>query len=153
MVCGLVIAVERRWDPVPTLASETRHRWRFQRQGPPRRPSRRSAQNGGHQRVLATKWVWCCQRSLTPWAKKAITRSHAVSVIAAAASTTKADRDASLDDDDLRSSVCYGEADVDRGDQDNRNRVGSGGVEPPKHERCRQVDPAEDDAPEDGCSK
>src|SRR5437868_3907493 len=33
-------------------------------------------QNGGHQRVLATKCVRCCTRSLIPWDTSAITLSH-----------------------------------------------------------------------------
>jgi hypothetical protein len=47
-------------------------------------------QNGGHQRVLATKWVRCCQRSLSPWPARPATRSHGAPVTAAAATTTKA---------------------------------------------------------------
>src|SRR5947209_1974619 len=47
------------------------------------------AQNGGHQRVLATKWLRSCQASLMPWPAYATTRSQAVEVTDAAAITTK----------------------------------------------------------------
>src|SRR3954463_6643994 len=47
-------------------------------------------QNGGHQRVLATKWVRYCQRSLSPWPEGPATSSHGDPVTAAAATTTKA---------------------------------------------------------------
>src|SRR4051794_26112926 len=46
-------------------------------------------QNGGHHRVLATKWVWCCHRSLSPCPTNPTTSSHGVAVIAAAPTTTK----------------------------------------------------------------
>ena len=47
-------------------------------------------QKGGHQRVLATKWVRCCQRSFRPWPTKPATSSHGVPVTAAAPTSTKA---------------------------------------------------------------
>jgi hypothetical protein len=47
------------------------------------------AQNGGHQRVLATKPVRCCHRSLRPWPASPATTSHSGPVTAAAAMTTK----------------------------------------------------------------
>src|SRR5438874_13682605 len=46
-------------------------------------------QNGGHQRVLTTKCVRCCHRSLIPWATSAITPSHG-DLIAKAARMTNA---------------------------------------------------------------
>src|SRR4051794_39053004 len=45
-------------------------------------------QNGGHQRVPATKWLRCCQRSLSPWPARPATSSHGDPVTAAAATTT-----------------------------------------------------------------
>jgi hypothetical protein len=45
-------------------------------------------QNGGHQRVLATNWVRCCQRSLNPWPAKPSTSSQAGPVTPTAARTT-----------------------------------------------------------------
>ena len=45
-------------------------------------------QNGGHQRVLATKWLRCCHRSLTPWPARPATSSHAGPVTPTPATTT-----------------------------------------------------------------
>ena len=42
-------------------------------------------QNGGHHRVLATKWLRCCHRSFNPWPTKPMTISHADPVTPAAA--------------------------------------------------------------------
>src|SRR3954470_1627724 len=47
-------------------------------------------QNGGHQRVPATKWVRCCQRSLRPGPARPATSSHGDPVTATAATTTNA---------------------------------------------------------------
>src|SRR5881394_1916456 len=46
-------------------------------------------QNGGHHRVLATKCVRCCHKSLIPWATSAITPSHG-DLIATVATMTNA---------------------------------------------------------------
>ena len=61
-------------------------------------------QNGGHHRVLATRWVRCCQRSLSPWPAKPATSSHGDPVTVAMATTTSANLTL-LDGDDLHPSV------------------------------------------------
>jgi hypothetical protein len=50
-----------------------------------------AAQNGGHQRVLATNPVRCCHRSFRPWPASPATSSQPDPVTPTAATTTKTD--------------------------------------------------------------
>ena len=71
-------------------------------------------QNGGHQRVLATKWVRCCQRSLSPWPTKPGDQQPRRPGDRRGGDDDERERHAALDRDHLRPSVGDGEADVDR---------------------------------------
>jgi len=58
-------------------------------------------------------------------------------------------RDAALDGDDGRPAVGHREADVDRRDQGQRERVASGRIQPLEAKRRRGLHAAEDDSPQD----
>jgi hypothetical protein len=88
-------------------------------------------QNGGHQRVLATKWVRCCQRSLSPCPARPATSSHGDPLTGGGGHDDEGEGHAALDGDDLRASVGDGEADVDGGDHDEPERVDRRAVQPP----------------------
>ena len=106
-------------------------------------------QKGGHHRVLATKWVRCCQRSFRPWPTKPATSSHGVPVTAAAADENEGERHAALDSDDPHASVGHREPDIDRRDDRQAERVDRRAVEPPEDERRGGLDDADADAPAD----
>ena len=109
-----------------------------------------AAQNGGHQRVLATKWVRCCHQSLSPWPARPITSSHGEPVTPAAATPRTAPATPRLDGDYLPPTVGDSEPDVDERDPDERQRVDGRRIEPPERERRCGLDPTHDDPPPDG---
>src|SRR3954453_17588385 len=105
-------------------------------------------QNGGHHRVLATKWLRCCQRSLSPWPARPATSSHGDPVIAAAATMTNAK--VTL----LSTAMTVGdrEADIDRGDHGQPERVDGRAVQPPEGQWRRRLQQPDDDPPQHGGS-
>ena len=105
-------------------------------------------QNGGHQRVSATNWVRCCQRSLSPWPASAATSSHGDPRDRDRRQDDEAHGHPALDGDDLRPSVGDGEADVDEGDPHRPDGVDGGRVQPPEQQWRRGLDEADSDAPQ-----
>jgi hypothetical protein len=69
----------------------------------------------------------------------------------AAAITTNAIATEPLEGDDSPPSVGYREADVDRRDHGESDRIDGRRIEPPEPERRRSLNRAHDDSPSDGC--
>src|SRR3954452_4901367 len=106
-------------------------------------------QNGGRQRVLATNWLRCCQRSFNPWPARPATSSHGELVTAAAATMTEHAGDTDFDGENVSAPVGDREADVDRGDHRESERVDGRCVEPPEEERCRCLGDSDCQSPDD----
>src|SRR5215207_2004268 len=107
-------------------------------------------QNGGHHRVLATKWLRCCQRSLSPCPARPATSSHGDPVTAAAATTTNAKATLLSTAMTFGRPSATGETDVDRGDHDEPERVDRRAVQPPVRRWRGRLQQADDDPPQHG---
>ena len=107
-------------------------------------------QNGGHQRVLFTKPVRCCHRSLAPCPTSPATATHGDPVTATAPTRTKTVVTLTSTAINLLASVCHGEADIDRGDQDEADGINGRWPDPPKAERGSGLEETEDHTPDEG---
>ena len=107
-------------------------------------------QNGGHHRVFATNLRRCCQRSLSPWPARPRTSSHGDRGHGRRGDDDEDRSDGALDGDHRRASIGDREADVDRRDQYEPERVDRSRIEPPERERRRRLDCSPDESPHDG---
>ena len=102
-------------------------------------------QNGGHQRVLATKWRAVLPEVLESVAGEAGHQQPRRSGHRGRGHDDEGDGHAAFDGDDLRSSVGDGEPDVDGGDHGQSRGVDGRAVQPPEQQRCGGLGEADRD--------
>ena len=105
-------------------------------------------QNGGHHRVLATKWL--LPEVLEPVPRHAGHEKPRRFRNRGGGHHDEGEGHGAFDRDDLRPSVGDGEADVDEGDRYEPQRVNRGAIQPPEGERGCRLQEADHDPPQHG---